>query len=322
MDKYFNSYVVGIVEVDDDEKIVRVNPGICKMLGYTEDEFLRWRWVDVVHPEDISRTKEHFKQLFERGRPGIVLNVRFRTKSGVPLDAALNVQIENEPVDGRPGRYIGFVMDISRQVQAEREAAAANRRTQNLHNKIGRALGDALHSRDPYSAEHQDHVARRAFRIAEILDLPLMDRQAIGAAAGVHDIGKIAIPNEYLTKTTKLLGLEREVVRTHAERGYEILLPMQTEFPVAEIVFQHHERLDGSGYPRGLRNGAILREAQIIAAADTADSILKARPYRRALGKDFAIAELKRERTTRLAEDIVDACILSLGSGPDGVDVS
>src|ERR1700686_5198221 len=106
------------------------------------------------------------------------------------------------------------------------------------------------------------------------------------------------------------------VIRTHAQRGYEILRPLESEFPVAEIVYQHHERLDGSGYPRGLANGAILRAAQIIAVADTADAILHARPYRPALGKDSVIRALTEQRGIKMQADVVDAGIAALRASP------
>ncbi|MBY0510276.1 MAG: HD domain-containing protein [Rhodospirillaceae bacterium] len=152
--------------------------------------------------------------------------------------------------------------------------------------------------------------------MAEILGLALVDCRAVAAAAGVHDIGKVSIPQEYLAKPTKLDPLEWSIIKTHSERGYEILRPMESEFPVAEIVYQHHERLDGTGYPRGLRNGAILREAQIIAVADTADSIINSRPYRSALGKDYAIQVLTEERGIKVLPDITDACLVALAEYP------
>jgi len=317
MDSYFDNDVVGIVETNSNYQIVRVNPHVCKMFGYTPEELLQRTWMDITDPEDIQKSRDHFEPIFENGVSSTALEVRCRTKSGNILCVALNVQVGERDSAGVPKKYIGFIMDITRQKQAESEVLNANRRMSDLHNKISRALGDTLGSRDPYTADHQNHVARLSGRIADILDLPLLERRTVIIAASLHDIGKAGVPNEYLTKPTNLDDMEMVIVRSHALRGFEILRPMNTELPIAEIVYQHHERLDGSGYPRGLSNGSILREAQIIAAADIADAIVNSRPFRRALSKDYAVAELTRERGTRLLEDVVDACISALNEMPE-----
>jgi PAS domain S-box-containing protein/putative nucleotidyltransferase with HDIG domain len=304
---YFDNDVVGIVETNTNFQIVRANPRVCKMLGYTSEELLQRTWMDITVPEDIQKSRHHFEPILENGG----------AKSGDVICVALNVQVGERDSAGVPKKYIGFFMDITRQKQAESEVLNANRRMSDLHNKISRALGDTLGSRDPYTADHQNHVARLAGRMADILGLPVLERRTVVTAASLHDIGKAGIPNEYLTKPTGLDEMEMAIVRSHAVRGFEILRPMDTELPIAEIVHQHHERLDGSGYPRGLSNGSILREAQIVAAADTADAIVNARPFRRALGKDYAVAELTRERGTKLRADVADACISALNEMPE-----
>jgi len=314
---YFDNDVVGIIETNADFHIVRVNPRTCKMLGYAPEELLQRTWLDLTHPEDIQKSRDHFAPILESGVGRGALEVRYRTKSGSALCVALNVQVGERDSDGVPKKYVGFLMDITRQKQAESQVSSANRRMSDLHNKISRALGDTLGSRDPYTADHQNHVARLAGRIADILGLPVLERRTVVTAASLHDIGKAGIPNEYLTKPTKLDDMEMAIVRSHALRGFEILRPMDTELPIAEIVYQHHERLDGSGYPRGLSNGSVLREAQIVAAADTVDAIVNARPFRRALGKAYAIAVLTEERGTKLLEGVADACISALDEMPE-----
>jgi len=185
-----------------------------------------------------------------------------------------------------------------------------------LRSKIGRALCDALDARDSYTSGHQDQVANLAASIGQVLGLGEHELQAVIAAASVHDIGKIGIPNEYLSKSGKLDAVEWAVMQTHARKGYDILKPLEAEFPVAEIVYQHHERLDGSGYPRGLKGRDVLREAQIVAVADMSDSIINSRPYRKALGKDFALEVIARERGEKFSEDIGDACATVINTFP------
>jgi len=317
MDRYFHNDVVGIIEVGADFKIVRVNTGIRRMLGFSEEEMLQWTWMDVTHPNDIQKARDHFDWLFDQGRPGEVLELRYRTKSGGYLDVALNVHAGEAGADGNPSYYVGFVMDLSRQKVAEEAAVLSQTHLQDLHSKIGKALSDALESRDPYTSGHQDHVAHFVDGLCLKLGIPEKERHAVVAAANVHDIGKIAIPSEFLSKPTALDDVEWAVIKTHSKRGFDILKPMETEFPVAELVYQHHERLDGTGYPRGLGNGQILRGAQIIAAADTADSIINARPYRKALGREHAISVLRQDRGLKVDVGIADACIELIQEQPE-----
>ena len=309
MERYFDTEVIGIIETDADFKIVRANSGIQRMLGFNEGELLQRTWMDVTHPDDIQKTRDHFDALLELGKPGEVLELRYRTKTRHSLSVAVNVHAGEIGEDGRPRYYVGFVMDISRQKEAESFALLNQDHLNDLTAKIGKALCDALGSRDPYTSGHQDHAAHFAGEICAKLGLSRGHLNAVVAAANIHDIGKIGVPSEYLSKPTKLEDFEWAVIKSHAKRGYEILSPMQTEYPVAEIVYQHHERLDGAGYPRGLRGNQILREAQIVAAADTADSIINPRPFRKALGNERAIMVLREERGVKISADIVDACI-------------
>lgn len=123
----------------------------------------------------------------------------------------------------------------------------------------------------------------------------------------VHDIGKIAVPAEILTKPGRLTSMEMQLVQVHAQAGYDILKDVPFSFPVAEVIRQHHERLDGSGYPRGLKGEEILPEARVLAVADVLESISAHRPYRPALGLDAALAELERGRSTQYDSDVIDA---------------
>ncbi|TAL00432.1 MAG: PAS domain S-box protein [Rhodospirillaceae bacterium] len=316
MDRYFNNDAIGIIEANADFRITRANRGACRILGYSAEELCQLTWADFTHPDDIQKITDHFMSLFEAGQLGQAVEVRHITKSGAQIENSVNVQAGESGPDGRPSYYVAFIMDITRLKQAERALQDSARSLSVLHEKIGHALNDAVQHRDPYTADHQSHVARLASRMCDLLGLPMLQHNTVVAAAGVHDVGKIAIPNEYLTKPAKLDELEFAVLRTHAQHGFQILRPMEIDFPVAEIVYQHHERLDGSGYPRGLCNGAIMIEAQIIAAADTVDAIINARPYRRALGKDHAIRVLTEERGLKLGADIADACITAIGELP------
>lgn len=184
-------------------------------------------------------------------------------------------------------------------------------------------LSRAMETRDLYTAGHQSAVARLARRIAQRLGLPPETVQGARLGAQLHDIGKIGIPNEILTKPARLTPEEAGLIRTHPALGHGILAGVAFPWPVAEIVLQHHERMDGSGYPRGLRSDDILVEARIVAVADLVDSMIGSRPYRAALGARSARDELLRHRGGFYDEAVVDAClaVMSEDEAPAAVEV-
>lgn len=181
-------------------------------------------------------------------------------------------------------------------------------RTNQLEGTI-HALATTVEMRDPYTAGHQRRVAELACAIAEEMGLSKDQIEGIHVAGLLHDIGKIAIPAEILTKPTKLTKLEFELITTHSQVSHDILKGIEFPWPVADIVVQHHERLDGSGYPNGLKGDEILLEARILAVADVVEAMASHRPYRPALGIDKALAEIEEKRGRLYASEVVDACL-------------
>jgi putative nucleotidyltransferase with HDIG domain len=171
------------------------------------------------------------------------------------------------------------------------------------------AMSKIVESRDPYTAGHEEQVARIASLIAQRMGLPEDQVDAIRVAGSLHDIGKIAVPSEILTKPGRLSRLEMEMVKTHSQSAYDILKTIEFPFPVAQIILQHHERMNGSGYPQGLTGGDILLEARIIGVADVLEAMSAHRPYRPALGIETAIEEITRHRGLLYDEDVVATCI-------------
>jgi len=171
------------------------------------------------------------------------------------------------------------------------------------------ALAATAEKRDPYTAGHQQRVAALACAIARELSLSDDQVEGVHMAGTLHDIGKIYVPAEFLAKPSRLSDLEMDIIRTHSQVGYDILKAIPFPWPIADMVLQHHERLDGSGYPGGLRDGQILLESKILAVSDVVEAMSTHRPYRPGLGIDKALAEIERGKGAQYDPDVVDVCI-------------
>lgn len=197
-------------------------------------------------------------------------------------------------------RIAGVVQDIT-----ERKANEEALRTSEA--SAIKLLSSVTELRDPYTAGHQKRVAELSIAIADVLDLPPERRRALEVAALLHDVGKVSVPIEILACPGKLGEVQRRLVEHHVQAGYEILQDMTDPSPVADIVLQHHERMDGSGYPAGLKGDEICLEARILAVADTSEAMSSDRPYRPAQGVDAARRELTDNRGTLYDAEVVDA---------------
>jgi putative nucleotidyltransferase with HDIG domain len=167
----------------------------------------------------------------------------------------------------------------------------------------------AVEVRDPYTAGHQLRSADLARAIATEMGLPQKKVDGIRMAGSIHDIGKLSIPAEILSKPIKLTNLEFSLIKEHSRSGYEMLKDVESPWPLAEIVYQHHERMDGSGYPRNLKGDDILMEARIMAVADVVEAMASHRPYRAGLGIDAALSEIEKNRGIFYDDAVADACL-------------
>lgn len=172
-----------------------------------------------------------------------------------------------------------------------------------------RAIASIVEMRDPYTAGHQARVADLAAAIARQMGLPDEQAHAIHLAGTVHDLGKIQIPAEILSKPGKITDIEHSLIKIHPKAGYDILQGIDFPWPIAQMVLQHHERLDGSGYPQGLKGDAILLEARILSVADVVEAMSSHRPYRPGLGIEVALAEITKQRGSHFDPQVVDACL-------------
>jgi len=197
--------------------------------------------------------------------------------------------------------------------RARRHAEAALKRSleriQTILDQTVQALASVTEIRDPYTAGHQQRVSRLAKALAVEFGLPRDLVEGLRVAATLHDIGKIAVPAEILTKPSMLDDIEFGLVKEHSRVGYEILKGIDFPWPVAKIVLQHHERIDGSGYPRGLKGNQIMPESRILAVADVVEAMASHRPYRAAYGVEAALQEIRRGRGHVYDSEVSDACV-------------
>jgi len=193
--------------------------------------------------------------------------------------------------------------------RADKELKKNIQKLQNAQEQTVAALASTTEIRDPYTSGHQNNVTKIACSIAEHMGLSAELIKGLRIAGLLHDIGKISVPAEILSKPGKITNDERNIIKNHCQVGYDILKGIEFQWPVAEIVLQHHERIDGSGYPLGIQGEEILLEARILAVADVIEAMSSHRPYRAALGLDEALEEIRNKRGILFDPVVVDACL-------------
>lgn len=199
--------------------------------------------------------------------------------------------------------------------QLENKLMKSNAKLQRVLEQTVSVLSLAMEIKDPYTADHQKNVAQVAGEVAKVMGLNPQRAKGLEIAAYIHDIGKIKIPSEILNKSGTLNQAEYAVIQTHCQAGYDILKDIEFPWDIAEIIRQHHERWDGSGYMKGLQGEEIKLEARILAVADVVDSMASRRPYREALGIDMALAEIESHQGSLYDPQVVQACLYVFEKG-------
>lgn len=297
-----------IWESDAEGRYTYSNPRVKDLLGFLPEEILNKTLMDIITPQRAKKFSKTYEKLLLAQKPINGLENICKTKNGQL------VVLENNavPIFSDEELFLGY-RGIARDITERKIAMQALEESRdNLHASLEEtvtSLASTAEKRDPYTAGHQLRVDLLACAIAKELKLPTKQIEGLHIAALLHDIGKITLPSEYLAKPTKLTKEEIAVLRCHTEVGYDILKNIHFPWPVAEIVYQHHEHLDGTGYPRGLTDGDILLEAKIIAVADVVEAMSSHRPYRPSLGIAAALDEIGSGRGTRYHAASVDACI-------------
>ncbi len=300
----FEGVSVGMAFVRSHDSPLIANKAFTDFLGYEKGELDRVSAAEalerVSHPEDYKRELVLLHDLMNRSRPSYTIEKRFLRKDGRVVPGLLTTTFFFDR-DGAFRFGVVSVQDVSEHVGTREELRRA-------YEGAIDALIAALESRDPYTAGHQRRVTQLACAIADEIGLSEARRMGLRVASILHDIGKIAIPAEILTKPYGVSEVEYSLIKSHPVVAHDILREIQFPWPVADIVLQHHERMDGSGYPAGLKGDAILPEARILAVADAVEALASHRPYRAALGIADVLAHIKENRSTLFDPEVVAAC--------------
>jgi len=295
------------IYVTQDDRMVYVNPRFCELVGWSREDMLGHDSLDF-----IASTNEARKIVLEErariaaGKHGDIVVLPFCSKNGEAME--LGLQANQGTWNGRPALVI-MALDVTERRRAEKKIAAYVKQLEGTMRGTLQAVANMVDLRDPYTSGHERRVGIIAAAIAREMGWPEERCQSLQLIGLVHDIGKIAVPAEILSKPTRLTPLEYEMIKSHAERGYEILKDVDFPLPIAEIIREHHERMDGSGYPHGLKGEQIRPEARILAVADVLESMASHRPYRPALGIEAALKEIEGHRGLWFDEAVVDAML-------------
>ncbi|MBU1712240.1 MAG: transporter substrate-binding domain-containing protein, partial [Proteobacteria bacterium] len=283
-----------------------VNPMTLKILGYSEDFLTSTPFMEIIHPDDRERLFEaHIRRMRgEETQP--VTQFRAIARDGTFKLADSHAVIISW--EGKPAT-LNYITDITERKQAEEQLKHTLESLRKAFGTTVQVMVSAVETRDPYTSGHQLRVANIARAIATELGLSQDQIEGLRMAGSIHDIGKLSVPAEILSKPGKLSDLEFSLIKEHAQKGYEMLKDVESPWPLAEIVYQHHERMDGSGYPRKLKKDEIIMEARIMAVADVVESMASYRPYRPALGINAAFEEIEKNKETLYDADVVDACL-------------
>ena len=301
--------VEGIFQTSDEGKCIMANAALADMLGYeTPAEFIsairdvaRQLYVRPGDHEELARLLDTtgYAKSFE---------TQFYRKNGTTIWVSMNVR----SVCDERGSFVcyeGTVEDLTVRKRNEEQLKESFGRLQRAMDGTIKALSMAVEIRDPYTAGHQVRVTELALAIARDLGFSGDRIKAIQMAGILHDIGKIYVPAEILMRPGKIDEHQIAVLRDHSQAGYEILKDIEFDHPIAQIVLQHHERLNGTGYPQGLSGEEISLDARIISVADVVESMASHRPYRPSLGVGAALKEIEENRGTLYDPEVVDVCL-------------
>ena len=298
-----------IVEFDPDGRIARFNDYAERLTGFTRSEVLGRDWFTTfIPPRDRSSLPNVFSGVLDRREDAFSHVNAILCRSGEERIVEWRNTTITE-ADGTVRGVLSVGVDITERERALEDLKESEQWLFDVLEGTIAAFARTVEARDPYTAGHQEHVARLGAAVARKLGLPNETVDSVRVAGLLHDIGKISVPAEILAKPTRLNDVEWSLMQQHPEDGYRILEGIHFPWPVAKIIRQHHERMDGTGYPNGLTGEEILLEARILAVSDTVEAMAAHRPYRPAVGLEAALDEIRDGRGTAYDATVVDACI-------------
>jgi HD-GYP domain-containing protein (c-di-GMP phosphodiesterase class II)/DNA-binding response OmpR family regulator len=277
----------GILILDENSIVKFMNPAAESIFGTKAEHF-------------IGQTFEHLIILEKPTELDITIG---DGKSMVAEMRVMETEWEGKKV------YLASLRDITDRKRMQQRLQLGLDNLKEVMDGTIRAMALAVEMRDPYTSGHQHRVAELAQAIAEEISLSAETIEGVYMAASIHDIGKISLPAEILSKPVKLTEIEMKMIQAHSKVGYDILKGIDFPWPIAQIVLQHHERMDGCGYPHGLGGNEILIESRIVGAADVVETMASHRPYRPAMGLDKALAEVSGNKGNLYDEKVVNACL-------------
>lgn len=285
--------------------LIYVNPRFCEIAGEPAEALIGRPFDDFIPADSEARSlAARIWQRLNDGEAAISLSLPFVRHDGTRIELGLHAT--RIDWDGQPA-LIAMVQDVTERIRSEEQIARYVGQLERSMKSTLEVVSKMVDLRDPYTAGHQRRVGQLAGAIAREMGWPEARCELMERIGLVHDIGKIAVPAEILSKPGRLSPVEMSLVRGHVEAGYQILRDIEFDAPIAEAIRQHHERLDGSGYPQGLKGEQILPEARVLAVADVLESMAAHRPYRPALGLGAALDELRRGSDSQYDAQVVAA---------------
>ena len=304
--RLFETAQDGILILDfETGKIQDVNPYLIEMLGYTKEELVGKELWEIGAMVDKNASIKAFAVLKKDGYIKYS-DLPLHTKTGeiISVEFVSNVYGVNDD------RVIQCnIRDITDRKNTESSLIRYQQALAHNMYEIVEALTKVIVARDAYTYQHQLRVANLCVAIATEINMPVNVVEGLKLSALIHDIGKIAVPAEILSKPIKLELFELEALHRHAQTGFDIVKDINFEWALAQTIYQHHERLDGSGYPNKLKGDSIIKEARILAVADTVEAMSYARPYRPAAGIDAALQEVENGKGKLFDVEVVNACL-------------
>lgn len=289
---------------DDRGRFIRWNEYFTTVTGCSGEELARMTPLDVVVESERALLKKTMGKVLTTKHVAAELSILCKDGTVKPHYLTGNlIEFENKQC------VIGMGIDITERIKTE---AKLQQTLESLRKAVGttiQVLVSAVEARDPYTAGHQSRVAHLACAIASEMGLAQDKIEGIRLAGSIHDIGKLSVPAEILTRPSKLTNIEFSMIKEHSLNGYEMLKNVESSWPLAEIVYQHHERINGSGYPKNLKGDEIIIEARIMAVADVVEAMASHRPYRPSLGLNAALEEIEKNKGILYEETVAMACL-------------